>query len=107
MKVLASLRYNTAMCTLKLCYNDIGDVTPTADGHITNRSLDASFFSSTHTSPNTSLDTISFYNQTDPTAMQDIPDVEEVYERLAQTLQYNKNLKVLLWGNKLPDPSNF
>ena len=43
----------------------------------------------------------------EPAAMQDIPDVEEVYERLAQTLQYNKNLKVLLWGNKLPDPGNF
>ena len=105
MKVLASLRYNTAMCTLKLCYNDIGDVTP--EGHAANRSLDASFFSSTQTSPNTSFDTISLYNQMDPTAVQDIPDVEEVYERLAQALQYNKNLKVLLWGNKLPDPSNF
>ena len=106
-KVLASLRYNTTMCTLKLCYNSIGQVIPTGDGHLTNRSLDASFFSSTQTSPNTSLDTISFYNQMEPAATQGIPDVEEVYERLAQTLQYNKNLKVLLWGNKLPDPGNF
>ena len=108
MKVLQSMRYNTAMCTLKVCYNDIGRV-PQSHVNVANQSLDASFFSSNQTSPNTSLDTISLHNQTQPeSAVQDaIPDVEEVYEKLAQILQYNKNLRVLLWGNKLPDPGNF
>ncbi len=113
MKILHSMRFNTTMSTLKVCYNDIGrhpgNQGPQGQGH--NTSLDTSFLSSAATSPNTSLDTISFQMGShvvgDPGIPQEIPDVEEVYEKLAQILQFNKNLKVLLWGNKLPDPSSF
>ena len=32
------------------------------------------------------------------------PTVEELYDELCEVLQVNKNLKVLLWGNKLDEP---
>lgn len=70
-KLMDALQYNMTMTTLKLCYNLIG-YPVTVD---------------TDKSPtNESVR---------------VPTVRDIYERVCQILQTNKDLKVLLWGNRL------
>ena len=76
LRVLDALRYNTTMTTLKLCYNDIGRTEAPCP--------------STGGSSSAQDDLV--------------PTIEVVYDQLCQILQFNKNLKVLLWGNKLDEP---
>ena len=80
--VLEALRYNTTMTTLKLCYNDIGRNVPS---------------SPTPRRPN---------GATAGPSEDDTPPIDMVYEHLCQILQFNKNLKVLLWGNRLDGPGD-
>jgi hypothetical protein len=88
--LLDALRFNGSMGTVKLCYNEIGQISA-------NRSA-----GSGPASLNSSRDQ-------DDTEDSDItplvvPPIDELYDKLCQTLQLNKNLKVLLWGNKLDEP---
>ena len=82
LEVLEALRYNTTMTTLKLCYNDIGRNVPS---------------SPTPRRPN---------GATAGPSEDDTPPIDMVYEHLCQILQFNKNLKVLLWGNRLDGPGD-
>ena len=77
-KLLESLRFNSTMTTLKLCYNNIG-----------------------HDDPKSNPSTPTAAHR--PFMELPVPTVDELYEKLCQILQTNKDLKVLLWGNKFED----
>ncbi len=101
LKILEALRHNVTMTTVKLCYNDIGHGCPRRP---VTRSNSHIAFLPNDVSPDTSQDMMAPLLELDH---EEIPEVDEIYEKLALTLQYNKNLKVLLWGNKLQDPNTF
>ena len=88
-RLLETLRFNSSMTTLKLCYNSIGVAAGDVSGV-----------------EGTGLDSASVGQPvpTGATASGDVPSLEELYDRLCKVLQFNKNLKVLLWGNKLDEP---
>ena len=101
LKILEALRHNVTMTTVKLCYNDIGHGAPVRK---VTRSNSHIAFLPNDVSPDTSQDMMAPLLELDDEV---IPEVDEIYEKLAIALQYNKNLKVLLWGNKLQDPNMF
>ena len=92
-RLLDSLNYNATLTALKLCYNNIGHpVTPlsptsnsTCDTGYGGHSTSGSFFDSGSLNGDGGI----------------IPSIDELYEKLCQVLQQNKDLKVLLWGNCL------
>ena len=85
-KLMDALQYNTTMTTLKLCYNLIG--------YPMVRSPASPSSPPTPLSPSSVTSSSSIESA-------DVPSVQDIYERVCQILQTNKDLKVLLWGNRL------
>ena len=121
-KLLEALKYNMTLKTLKMCYNKIGrygnnngSASPasnssTVDLNLTSSSISDATLNDSHVlladvsmssvaSGGAPLNSSSLSCDGGVTSA----SIEDVYDKLCRVLQQNKDLKVLLWGNKLED----
>ena len=94
--ILEALKFNSSLATLKLCYNNIG-LEPGARQRTSSSSNELDIYENIPARVGQRSD------EDAESVLSDL-SLDYLYDKLCRVLQQNKDLRVLLWGNRFCEP---